>query len=917
MDIEQNLILIKDKKSNTFVDRTDDISSIHSRNSKTCVCFRPNSREYGYSPQNVKWLSNPSGIDPAQHNLWHYGQELIGTQKILLFSNGDVQYYRVFSGPLGNRLYDAKEIRVTKNSLSDITCNHAFSYFSELSRAVGIETEDNTLLGRQFEGITSIPDDSVLALYLNPAITQKHLFYRGPLIFPFGCNSSQIRAVSQTFQSSMSVIEGPPGTGKTQTILNIIANAVINKKSVAVVSNNNTAIENVLDKLKAYSLDFLVASLGRKSKRDEFFEQQSGRYPDLAPFYLSQEGFQSVMKRVAENGPQLVEMFNKQNYLAWLKNELGKLELEMAHFNKFFPAPEKLKHRKYTHSKTAAYYRAQHQLLAENGKSFSILTKVLLSVWHGIGSLDFFDKDMPTVGIAFSHLYYTLRKNELRSLIHTLEKELRKFNVIEKSNEFVRDSLKYLQATLMIKYCGHTSREKFSRNDLQSCPGRFMNEYPVVLSTTHSLRDCLKNYLYDYVIIDEASQSDLLTGVLAFSCARNVVIVGDLKQLPNIVDSNTKGISQKIFSSYQLPTAYSYAKHNILSSVLDLFAHIPRTLLREHYRCHPKIIEFCNQRFYENQLVILTKDNGEHDVLQAVKTVKGSHARGHYNQRQIDEIKKQVLPELLNQVNPQEIGIISPYRDQKESLEKDEQTAEFEIQTVHKFQGREKEAIIITTVDNEITKFTDNPQMLNVAVSRAKKRLRVVVSENEETRNTNYGDLLKYIRYNGGEILSGKVRSTFDLLYKGYEDDLKKILKKTLSSFEFESENLIFLLLEKITKKAEFSRYDVAIHTPLFQLLKESSLLTEDEIMFIKSGLAHADFTLFNRLDKSLALIVEVDGYDNHANDVAQIARDQLKDSILTKYQIPFIRLRTNESNEEHRIIEALRGGSAAIYSRI
>ena len=71
-------------------------------------------------------------------------------------------------------------------------------------------------------------------------------------------------------------------------------------------------------------------------------------------------------------------------------------------------------------------------------------------------------------------------------------------------------------------------------------------------------------------------------------------------------------------------------------------------------------------------------------------------------------------------------------------------TGQIDISTVHKFQGREKDDIIISTVDNEITEFTDNPNMLNVAVSRAKKRLRIVVSDSEKNGRTNIGDLIKY-----------------------------------------------------------------------------------------------------------------------------------------------------------------------------
>ncbi len=73
-----------------------------------------------------------------------------------------------------------------------------------------------------------------------------------------------MRAVNIALTNQISVIQGPPGTGKTQTILNIIANLLKDRKSVLVVSNNNSATENVLEKLSKNGLSFLVAPLGKK-----------------------------------------------------------------------------------------------------------------------------------------------------------------------------------------------------------------------------------------------------------------------------------------------------------------------------------------------------------------------------------------------------------------------------------------------------------------------------------------------------------------------------------------------------------------------------------------------------------------------------------------------------------------------------
>ena len=351
-----------------------------------------------------------------------------------------------------------------------------------------------------------------------------------------------------------------------------------------------------------------------------------------------------------------------------------------------------------------------------------------------------------------------------------------------------------------------------------------LNEYPIILSTTHSVRSSLKDIVYDYVIVDESSQVDLATGVLAMSSSKNIVIVGDLKQLPNVITEETRKKITAISDSSAIEEKYRYENNSLLSSVIKVIPDAPRTLLREHYRCHPKIIDFCNKKFYNDQLIIMTEDNGEKEVLRAYVTVKGNHARGRYNQRQIDEIKYTIIPEL----NSDDLGIIAPYNAQTSALTKD-LANDMDISTVHKFQGREKNDIIISTVDNEITTFTDDPNMLNVAVSRAKNRLRLVVSENESNEKTNIGDLLKYIRYNNFEVINSEVYSVFDMLYKGYEHKKKEYLssknKKKIS--EYDSENLMYSVIEDVLSQDRFSKLDVVAHQPLCALIYDPHRLTD------------------------------------------------------------------------------------------
>lgn len=261
------------------------------------------------------------------------------------------------------------------------------------------------------------------------------------------------------------------------------------------------------------------------------------------------------------------------------------------------------------------------------------------------------------------------------------------------------------------------SRKRFTDKDLWLKSEEFLMDYPIVLSTTFSSRSSLNsNTVYDYLIIDEASQVDIATGSLAISCAKNVVIVGDTKQLANIVPPKLKPQVESVFSKYNIDNGYKFT-NSFLQSILDVLPNVPQTTLREHYRCHPKIIEFCNQKFYNGELIIMTKDNDEKDVLLVKKTAKGNHVRDHYSQRQIDVIKQNIITEYS--LDADETGIISPYRNQVNAL--NNEIGQFEIDTVHKFQGREKDNIIISTVDDEISDFVDDPNLLNVAISRAKR----------------------------------------------------------------------------------------------------------------------------------------------------------------------------------------------------
>ena len=273
-----------------------------------------------------------------------------------------------------------------------------------------------------------------------------------------------------------------------------------------------------------------------------------------------------------------------------------------------------------------------------------------------------------------------------------------------------------------------------------------------------------------------------------------------------------------------------------------------------------------------------------------------------YNQREIDVILNDIL---YNETKIESIGVISPYRNQVNALQK--QINNVEIDTVHKFQGREKEFIIISTVDNQITNFVDDANMLNVAVSRAKKRLCLVTNGNKNNKKGNINDLISYIRYNNFEVSESKISSIFDCLYSQYTKQRQEFLKKHKDISEYPSECIMYDTLLKILSEDEFSSLEVVCHLPMNMLIRDYCLLNDEERKYATNPLTHIDFVLVNRLSKLPVLLIEVDGVAYHQEGTKQAERDKMKNSILEKYQLPLLRLRTDGSEEREKIVQVLR----------
>lgn len=912
-DVRENMVIIDGRI------RTVDILYCRKGKGDTFnIAFKgtPN-KNFSYGSDRVVWITNPIVYNVNQCKVFHNDSELLNVVCLRAFIRGFSRYWYVEFEKGKSKSFNDDEIRVEQSCLDEDKSKNVFEYMRRVAKINSLKADnsDKTLLSIQYEKVSFITSVSAAACFLNPDRFPVVKYSVDQLIYPFGANSSQFKAVRAAFENKISVIQGPPGTGKTQTILNILANIILQKKTALIVSSNNSAILNVVEKLEKYDLDFIAAVLGSKQNKELFIETQSSKLipSDITKWESKAARKASFLKQVETQANNLLDVFKKQERLACAIQELDALRIEKEHFEQEVAYNEDYALRgKWKSAKLVRLWQELEKMQEKNHSSniFSFLTKPIYTYWVNLKLKILFKginkgvqvDDLDTFITCIQHQFYGVKETELVKEIQTLRKALDKYDAKSLLAKLQNDSMCCLRNSLFNRYGNNHVRRVYS---LDTIDKSLVDEYPIILSTTFSARSNFGDkVMFDYVIMDEASQISSDTGLLAMTCAKNAVIVGDTMQLPNVVKTDDKIKMQAVAKECHIDTKYDCSLHSFLQAVCNVLPDVTQTLLREHYRCHPKIINFCNQKYYGGKLIIMTSDNGEEHVVSAIRTVKGNHSRGNLNQREVDVISQEVLPEM--DVPNVETGIIAPYNDQVDLIKKSI-SADIDVATVHKFQGREKDAIVMSMVDDVVTAFSDDSNLFNVAISRAKKKFCLVVSSCEQPKNSNVQNFLDYLKYNNCTISESNVHSIFDMLYAQYTAERLAYLSKYKKISEYDSENLAYsMLMELIEENQSFGHIGIVCHPMMRRIIRNVSLLPLSYKSYALHPNTHVDFLLYNRVGKKPILAIEVDGYSFHKSGTKQSHRDTMKDEILKLYGIPLLRLSTIGSDERKQIVDKL-----------
>jgi very-short-patch-repair endonuclease len=528
-------------------------------------------------------------------------------------------------------------------------------------------------------------------------------------IMPFVFDEYQLLAIQAILKSDHTVVTGPPGTGKSQFIANLIINLFLLKKKVLFVSHTSDAVRVVNDRIN-HEFSNLMMETGRKENRQEL----GRRLDDMVRAYNDYQ---------ANDQPERERQIIDRNWKD-LKRESNYLKKT----NRLH---------KQTENRLSILQREKRRLqpisLFNNiwcqVKLFFLIFKLRNRRRNNIVVEDI--KKLKTRHVELSRLY--VKANYLDLIF---------------KNEFYGQLLAYIDLIQHKNYRqeqGTDKSEKYLAAALKA-----MNVWSCTLKSL-AANFPLKANLFDYVIFDEASQIDLPSAAPALYRAKSVVVVGDENQLTHIAKINNQ-LEEELAEKHKLnslsiyPSLVRYTDVSLFNSAKRALSE-PERELKNHYRSNSLIANLFSSVFYGSRLkiyepeTILPPDINPGAYWIDVSGTSYKYKSGSkYNPREaayIVNLLKRLLPAAQKQNLT--IGVATPYSKQQEfiaiSVRKkfnSEQLAHVRVLTVHKFQGSEVDILLFSPVlakkgdGNSDYWYIKNKQLLNVAVSRAKHLLLIV-----------------------------------------------------------------------------------------------------------------------------------------------------------------------------------------------
>lgn len=672
-------------------------------------------------------------------------------------------------------------------------------------------------------------------------------------------NLDQLLAINHAMKYPVAYVQGPPGTGKTNTIINTIITAFFNEKTLLFVSYNNHPIDGVVDKLtrltyQGKNIPFPIIRLGNQEKVRKALSYMEELYQQARTVTVFDRTLGRNRDSQADQMKRLSELLRRYEDVLDLK-ERGETINRLLEYSQ-------------------GRSRSMQMLPFETDLGGRQLQRVNRQL-ERLGEIT--DQDAlalltENVEELEKYLYYASVKC-IRRLDEPANHRLKEILLMEDPDFRLEAFNEYLKEDESLK--------------------RFLKIFPVVATTcisSHRLGEPCP--YFDMTVMDEASQCNTAVGLVPVIRGRNLLLVGDPQQLnPVILLDETD--NRRLRGKYGVPQEYDYRKNSLYKAFLACDSVSDEVLLRYHYRCNRKIIDFNNQKYYNSRLLIRSESD------QAQPLVYINVEDGRTDQKNVAPAEVEEILRYAMKHRDKSIGVITPFVNQKNAIEsrlERQGLKNVACGTVHAFQGDEKDVVLFSTaLTNDTYEGTydwlkNNKELINVATSRAREQLIVLANDwNLERLHHSEGeddlyDLVRYVRSNGTSRIAPKETDSRALGIQPFSAATEEAFLQNLNH-----------ALENIWLSQ--NRFSVEKQVDVCQVFQEGA----DYRDLFHSG--QFDFVVYEQGSpkRSPVLAIELDGKEHLEDQVVQ-DRDRTKKEICKAHQIELIRVENSYARRYQHI---------------
>ena len=478
-------------------------------------------------------------------------------------------------------------------------------------------------------------------------------------------NDEQRTAIRSALVNRLTVVTGPPGTGKSQVVLNVIANALLHDETVLFGSKNNRAVDVVIERLDRTLSEPVILSYG--NQQDVFADAllsalERALVQDDLTLDIEINDYEVQIARIQRDENEardaLTRIVDRRNRIQQLQTLAESLTSELppaisAGLKLYDPPIEDASFREQLLSVEQLAEDARRSNIITRIRSFfrqsldEQLTQAAQSLLQAmpdscmslpVGSRN---ESMEVLAVARTIALWadyqrelstnvtqnwneprieTLRARIANSQERSLAVNLKRVDALMKrrlkrldpdQRRAVVDYANQLRA-LRNEFIGDDLRQQIRRASERAFRKGVTRAFPAIAVTNLSVRRAvpLTSDVFDIVVIDEASQCDIASALPLLYRGKRALIIGDHQQLTHI--SNLHGDDDvRLLSNAGLNEVddqrFAYSANSLFDLARTTVGTSSRFVhLLDHYRSKPDIIGFSNREFYGDILNVHT-----------------------------------------------------------------------------------------------------------------------------------------------------------------------------------------------------------------------------------------------------------------------------------------------------------------------